>query len=108
MLSSTQQKKRRRGKYSQAVEARRASFSPLVISVDGVLAREARYFVKRMAEKLSLKWSKPYSEVMGWVRASLSFVVLRATNLCLRGSRRKWRSGFGIDDGACLSVVLGY
>ena len=34
-----------------------------------------------------------HSEVMGWVRARMAFAILRATNLCLRGSRVKWRSG---------------
>ena len=33
-------------------------------------------------------------------------LFLRATNLCLRGSRVKWRSGHGMDDGAGTDVVL--
>ena len=37
---------------------------------------------------------------MGWVRATMSFSIVRATNLCLRGSRVKWRSGVGMEDGA--------
>ena len=28
---------------------------------------------------------------MGWVRARLSFAILRAALLCVRGSRTKWR-----------------
>ena len=32
--------------------------------------------IKGFAEKLSNKWHKPYSEVMGWVRARLSFAHL--------------------------------
>ena len=32
----------------------------------------------------------------------MAFAILRATNLCLRGSRKKWRSGTGMDDGADL------
>ena len=30
----------------------------------------------------------------------------RATSLCLRGSRVKWRSGLGMDDGAPLYSIL--
>ena len=41
----------------------------------------------------------------GWMRARLSFAILRATNLCLRGSRTKWRSAFGMDDGAGLPSI---
>ena len=36
---------------------------------------------------------------MGWVRAHLSFAVLWAVLLCVRGSCTKWRS-LGIVDGA--------
>ena len=45
---------------------------------------------------------KSHSEVMGWVRAKMSFAILRATNLCLRGSRTKWRRVIDINDGAGL------
>ena len=91
-------------KYSKAVEARRGYFSPFVVSVDGVVGCEANCVLKRVAEVLSAKWSKPYSLVMNWVRASLSLSIYRATNLCLRGSRVKWRSGRGFEDGVALPL----
>ena len=100
VLSSAERDKQR--KYSEAVKARRAFFTPFVVSVDGVLGREANYLLKRFADKLSQKWKKPYSQIMGWVRATMSFSIVRATNLCLRGSRVKWRSGVGMEDGACI------
>ena len=43
---------------------------------------------------------------IGWIRARLSFAILRATDLCFRGSHNCWRSGTGIDDGAGLPVVM--
>ena len=78
-------------KYCDAAEVhvRRASFTPLVVSVDGVLGREAECFIKLLAEKIAIKWTKSYPEVAGWIRAKLSFATLRATSLCLRGSRTK-------------------
>ena len=42
-----------------------------------------------------------YSEVKGWLKAWLLFSTIRATGLCIRGSRVKWRS-VGIVDGADL------
>ena len=42
--------------------------------------------------------------VMGWVRARLSFAILRATLLCVHGSQTKWRS-LGISDGASLPII---
>ena len=41
---------------------------------------------------------------MGWVRARLSFAILRAALLCVRGSHTKWRS-LGIIDGASLPIA---
>ena len=99
LLSAENEKK---NKYLDAVEARRASFTPFVTPIDGVLAREANSVIKLLATKIALKWEKPLSEVTGWVRATLAFAILRATNLCIRGSRVKWRSAVHIDDGARL------
>ena len=64
-----------------------------------MLGKEAEVFIKRLGEGLANKWDKSYSNVVGWIRARLSFAILRATVLCLRGSRTKWRS-IGLDDGA--------
>ena len=86
VLSSAERENQRK---SEAVEARRAFFTPFVVSVDGVLGREANYLLKRFADKLSQKWKNLYSQIMGWVRATMSFSIVRATNLCLRGSRVK-------------------
>ena len=58
--------------------------------------------MKLLATKIALKWEKPLNEVTEWVRARLAFAILRATNLCTRGSRVKWRSAIHIDDGAGL------
>ena len=69
VLSSAEKEKQR--KYSEAVEARWAFFTPFVVSVDGVLGCEANYLLKRFADKLSQKWKTPYSQIMGWVRAMI-------------------------------------
>ena len=51
---------------------------------------------------IALKWEKPLSEVTGWVRATLAFAILRATNLCIRRKKCEWRSAVHMDDGAGL------
>ena len=103
ILSSAEEAKKM--KYSEAAALRRASFTPFVVSVDGVLRREASFYIKHLVQKLAHKWEKSNSEVLGWMRARLSFAILRAKNLCLRGSRTKWRSAFGMDDGAGLPSI---
>ena len=103
VLATEKEKKR---KYTQAAQARHASFSPFVLTVDGLMAREARFVVQWITRTLSTKWSKSYGVVMGWVQTRMSFAILRATNLCVRGSKVKWRSGTGMEDGAGLALTM--
>ena len=105
VLQSAEEEKKR--KYNDAVEARRGSFSPFVVSVDGFVGVEASCVLRRVGEALSWKWGKSYGQVMDWVRSSLSFSVIRATGLCLRGSRVPWRCGRGFEDGVGMPVHRG-
>ena len=102
MLSSAEVEKKH--KYSLACQSRRASFTSLCVSVDGLLAPEARFFVQRLSDHLSLRWEQPFSVVSSWIRAHLLFAILRAALLCVRGSRTKWRS-LGIVDGTSLPLL---
>jgi len=92
-------------KYSAACLAHRTSFTPLCFLVDGMLGTEARFFLCRLVDRLSSKWERPYSLVMGWVQARLSFAVLQATMICVRGSRVKWRSS-GVSNRAPISKSM--
>ena len=69
----------------------RKDFSPLVYSVDGMTGPETRAAEKRLAEKLSKKWKRDYSELCGYVRACMSIVVVRANTLMHCGQRAKRR-----------------
>ena len=69
-----------------------------------MFSSEAEFFVKRTGDFLAAKWERPYTVVMGWVRARLSFAILWTALLCVRGSRTKWRS-LGIVDGVSLPIV---
>ena len=80
--------KDKKRKYLKECLARRLHFVPFVCSVDGVFAREATSFLKRLAGNLAEKWHKPYSETMGFVRGRVGMAIVRATNVCLRGARR--------------------
>ena len=42
-------------------------------------------------------------EVIRWLRARLAFALVRATNVCIRGSRTKWQS-LGLEDGAAVPI----
>ena len=103
VLSVAEREKKK--KYQAACSDRQAMFTPLCTSVDGLLGREANVFVKRIAERLSQKWDTNYSQVLGWIRNYLSFSILRATILCLRGSRTKWRS-INIVNASSLTLIM--
>ena len=90
-------------KYLQACQDQHATFTPFCVSVDGMLGSEAEFFIKRLGDFSVARWQRPYSVVMGWVRAHLSFAVLQAVLLCVRGSQTKWWS-LGIVDGASLPI----
>ena len=83
------------------------SFVPFVVSTDGMLGREANNLIRRIALKLAEKWSFPYSQVCGMVRARVSIAIARATHLCIRGSRvpaSKMSQKVQWDDGAGLGL----
>ena len=68
-------------------EVERGSFTPLVFSSLGGMGKAATVMYCRLANLLSDKWNFPYSLIMGWLRCSLSFSLLRSSLMCLRGSR---------------------
>ena len=45
----------------------------------------------RLAELLDTKKGESYATTMSWIRARVSFALLRSALLCLRGSRAKRR-----------------
>ena len=70
-----------------------------------MLGPEASRFIKHLSERLSYKWERNYSTVMSWVRTRITFAIIRASVLCLRGSRTKWRS-MEMADGSPLSLIM--
>ena len=80
-----QAKKREYGQRIREVE--RGVFTPLVLSTNGGMGREASTFYKRLADLLSQRRQQTYSTVMGWLRCQISFASLRASIMCIRGSR---------------------
>ena len=83
------EKEKRRNYQQRVVEIEHASFTPLVFSASGGMAKAAQVFYKRLASLVAEKRKESYSQVMGWIRTKLSFCLLRSAILCLRGSRQK-------------------
>ena len=71
--------------YGQRIrEVEHTSFTPIVLSATGGFAHEASVFYKRLACLLS---TNEYSVVLGWLRCSLCFSLLRSAIQCIRGAR---------------------
>ncbi len=74
-------------KYREPCLEQHCHFTPFVVSTDGMIRKESKLLLKKLSALLSEKWEKPYSEVCGFINARMSIAIMRATHLCLRGSR---------------------
>eukprot|EP00923_Selenidium_pygospionis_P003985 GHVN01006330.1.p1 GENE.GHVN01006330.1~~GHVN01006330.1.p1 ORF type:complete len:304 (+),score=26.87 GHVN01006330.1:657-1568(+) len=97
--------KMKHNKYDEAVRERRGKFIAFAVSVDGMMDAEAQLVVESLSRRLSVRWQRRYSQCVSWVRTRLSFALIRATNQCIRGSRKQWRS-LGCDDGAAIAYMM--
>ena len=68
-----------------------ATFTPLVFSTTGGMAAECNRYHSRLAELLATKKGESYATTMSWIRARVSFALLRSAVICLRGSQVKRR-----------------
>ena len=63
-------------------------------------------YLNHLTEHICMKWGKSHGEVMGWLRPGGSFAIIRATDLCLQGSRIRWRSVMDMADGIRLPYIV--
>ena len=72
----------------RVIEIKHATFTLLVFGTNGGMGRECGLFIKNLTMKLAEKENKQYSDVITSLRTNLSFCILRAALLCIRGSRK--------------------
>ena len=77
---------------SRVMEVEQGTFTPLVSTTTGGMAEECKRYHNRLAELLAIKKGEDYASTVSWLRAKVSFAVLRSALLCLRGSRRRRRN----------------
>ena len=73
----------------RVINVEHGTFTPLVFTCLGGMSVECAHFFNRVSDKLSEKRDITTSQGRTWVRRKLSFCLLRATNLCIRGSRTR-------------------
>ena len=87
MAVLAQHERAKKKKYLQPCLAQRRTFCPFITSCNGLLGKEATRLLQRLALRIAKKTGRAYSKVCGIVRARMSIAIVRATHLCLRGSR---------------------
>ena len=78
---------KKRGYNKRIMEEEHGSFTPLIFTTTGVMGHECDKFYKCLAEKVSEKQNEKYSDVVRFLRVKLSYMALKSTLICLRGSR---------------------
>jgi hypothetical protein len=61
--------KEKEKKYLGACLEQRRTFTPFVVSTDGLIGKEAKTLLTKLSTLLAEKWGKSYSEVCGYVNA---------------------------------------
>ena len=83
----THEQEKRRAYETRIQQVDGVSFTPLVFTTAGGAGPAASVFLKHLGNKIAEKKEAPYSQTIGWLRCRLSFALLRASILCIRGSR---------------------
>ena len=58
-----------------------------MLSTTGGMGRAATTFYKRLASMVAEKRDVPYAVTLNWIRCHLSFTLLRASVMSVRGAR---------------------
>ena len=107
VFKSTETKKK--NDYNERVIAiEHGSFTPIVTSAYGGFGRETSRFINELVTKISEKHDLPKSSVANYVKTKLSFVLIRAQNMCLRGSRSRVQMNVEVKESEvveCLSAI---
>ena len=91
ILQSHEAEKKR--KYNaRVIQIEQGTFTPLVVTVKGVMGPEAIRYHKALASKIAEKTEEKYEDVTRLIKTKLSFLVQRAALLCIRGSRTMYNN----------------
>ena len=86
---SRHEKEKQRSYLHRVLQIEKASFTPLVYSTNGGMAKEARRFHKKVAHMIADKTRESYSDVINCMGTKLTFAMLRSVLISVRGSRGK-------------------
>ena len=74
----------------RVLEVENATFTPLVFSVYGGMAQECSVCFKRLSQLISEKMGESHAAGATWIRTRISFALLRAALMSIRGTRHRF------------------
>ena len=84
------EREKKRHYNERVLEIEQGSFSPMVFSAFGGMARECSMVFKRLIDLLADKRKINTSLVASWVRRKVNFSIMKSLICCVRGTRYPW------------------
>ena len=84
------QQEKKRSYNQRCIEVENGTFTPLVFGTNRGVGSKCSMFLATLTEKLSVVRGEDVNVTMEWLRAKLSFEVLKSALLCVRGSKNAW------------------
>ena len=92
------EKEKKRHYNHRIMNIEHGTFTPLVFSVNGSTGKECSMFHKHLAEMIATKSGERYEKIISIIRCRLSFLILKSSLMCIRGSRSFDKSCTSMDD----------
>ena len=87
LLNRRHENDKRRQYEQRVIQVEHSSFVPLVFSATGGMSKSTSNFYRHLALKLSMKRDEHLSVILSLLHCRLSFALLRAAIMCIRGVR---------------------
>ena len=79
---------------SRVLDIEHGTFTPLIFTTTGGMGKECLNYHSRLAELIAIKKGEDYAKTISWIRARISFPLLRSALICLRGTRTTVRKSW--------------
>ena len=76
----------------RVMQIEQGTFTPLIFTTTGSMGPECLQYHKSLADKIASKTGERYAYIMNFIRCKLSFMCIKSSLLCLRGSRTAQRT----------------
>jgi hypothetical protein len=86
-LFESMEKAKKREYNDRILQVEQGSFTPLVFASTGGMGKEASMALKKLAMEISEQQKEHFSQTLGLLRCRIAFALMRASHVCLRGSR---------------------